>query len=363
MRSRVHSNISGRELMRRGPLQLAPEQCGQYRDLRQLGIGLDAVVANDAALVGPALGSLGGPFWKLQNWLPGVVRQITQVRLIDELIGVMAVGAWEDAEVVQTTSELAALPELYGDHTNIPLANYRFGYERREIVRFEQGFMISKLEEARASKFDFNDEAEKRAAVALAMDIIRNRVGFNGYNAPETRIYGFLNDPNLPAYTTLPNGAGGSSSWASKTFLEICADIRKMMIELEVGSGGNIRTETDAVTMAIPLGHSQYLGLVDATGVTSVRDWARRTYPNLRFVSAPELIAANGGANVIYVYADRVPADDSTDDGSVIVQMVPARFQALGVEVRAKGRVEDFTNALGGVLIKRPWAIKRYSGV
>ena len=354
MRSPIHSSYTGRELVQRGPLQLTAEDALHYDQLQSIGIGMDG------ALVGPAGGNLGTPVQFLQAWLPGVVRQVTRIRNIDSLAGLQTVGSWEDEEIVQTASELVGKAELYGDVTNIPLANYNATYERRSILRFEQGAMIGKLEEARAAKSNVSLAIEKRAAAAEALDIIRNRVGFFGYNQPDTRVFGYLNDPQLPAYQTVAAGSGGLT-WAAKTFLEITADIREAVTALVTQSGGRVRPQAVDMTLALPLGFEEFLGVISDFGV-SVGDWLAKTYPRIRVESAPELLGANGGANVFYLYAERVE-DSGTDGGEVIVQMVPARFQALGVENRAKGVVEDYTNALAGVMVKRPYAVVRRSGI
>jgi hypothetical protein len=364
MQSKVLSHVGARELVRRGPLVIqGPQAAAALNQLGQMGIGLDAVVdAMDSALVGPAIGSLGTPAQFLQNWLPGIVRQVTRVRNIDELIGVSVIGSWEDEEVVQTASELTGKAELYGDASNIPLANYNPTYERRSVIRFEQGLLVGRLEEARAAKANLNMAVEKRAAAALSLDIARNRVGFFGFNSPDTRVFGFLNDPNLPGYVSVPSGAT-DTEWSTKDFLEITADIRLFHVNLVNNSGGNIKVGPggDAITMAMPLGFSQYMGVTSEFG-NSVGEWMATTYPTTRYVESPELTGANGGANVIYIYAEDVD-DGSTDDGRVFIQIVPARFQALGTEQRAKSYVEDYTNALAGVMVKRPWAVGRYTGV
>ena len=93
-----------------------------------------------------------------------------------------------------------------------------------------------------------------------------------------------------------------------------------------------------------------------------MREWLRDTYPAVRVVSAPELNGANGGENVFYLYADNV-TDSSTDDGRTFVQIVPTRFMSLGVEQQAKAYVEDYTNATAGVMVKRPYAVVRRSGI
>lgn len=355
MRSQIHTSFTGRELVQRGPLQLTEDQVlAALPQLAKIGIGMDS------ALVGPAGGNLGTPAQFLQNWLPGIVRQVTKVRNADALIGVQTVGSWEDEEVVQTASELTGKAELYGDVANIPLANYNATYERRSIIRFEQGVMMGTLEEARAAKANISMAVEKRAAAAESLDIIRNRVAFFGYNQPDTRVFGFLNDPNLPAYANVAAGAGGLP-WSGKTFEEITRDIREMVTALVTQSGGRIRPQDTDMTLALPLGFEEYMGVTSDFGV-SVGDWLSKTYPRIRVETAPELAGANGGANVAYLYAERV-ADSGTDGGEVIAQIVPARFQALGVEKRAKGVVEDYTNALAGVMIKRPYGVIRRSGL
>lgn len=353
--------LSGREIAARGPLNIPAGARVDLARLREMGIGLDAAFAADAALTGPASGATGAPYWQLQNWLPGIIRQITRIRAIDELAGVLTSGSWSDEEIIARTSEMSGSAELYGDAANIPLANYKAGYERRSVVRFELGFMITKLDEEREARAGISASEEKRASVARALDIARNRVGFYGFNAPDTRCFGFLNDPNLPAYSTLPNGAGGTPTWSTKTFLEITADLRRGVVDLINRSQGNFRPDRDNFNVALPLGYDEYLGVTSDFGV-SVRDWFTKTYSKGRFTSAPELNAANGGANVMYMYAESIP-DSGTDDEQVIIQVVPSRLEMVGVENRAKGRVEDFTNATAGCVVKRPYAVVRYSGL
>jgi len=367
MNSVIHNSMTGREAVKRGPLKIQPEHVGEYAQLERIGIhGMDkietAAFGMDSSLVGPAGGNLGAPAQFLQMWLPGMVTQVTAVRNIDKLIGMTTVGAWEDEEVVQTLSQLVGKAELYGDSQNVPLANYDVTYERRTIIRFELGMIVDRLEEARGSKQNINMAAQKRNAAARALDIQRNRIGFYGYNTTDTRCDGFLNDPNLPAYVNVAAGAGGLP-WSGKTFLEITKDIRTAVTALVTRSGGNIDPMSDDLTLAIPLGHEQYMSVTSDFGI-SVADWIAKSYPKMRIASAPELQLANGGANVFYLYADKPGMDgDSTDDGMTFSQNVPTRFMALGTEVRAKGYLEDYTNATAGVLLKRPWAVVRYSGI
>jgi hypothetical protein len=208
-----------------------------------------------------------------------------------------------------------------------------------------------------------SSQNEKRIGAAVALDIQRNQVGFVGYNSGADRTYGFLNDPNLLAYTTVANGASSSPLWSSKTTLEIITDLLTAFKTLEVQSGGNIQPKRDETTLALPTGFDAYLGTPTTLGY-SVNAWLKDNYPKCRVVTAPQLAAANGSANVFYLFADKMESDpDSTDDGRTWMQAVPAKFQTLGVQQMSKGVIEDFTNATAGVMCKRPMAVTRWSGI
>lgn len=357
---------------------MTAEDVADYAELRTFGIdigdaralaqmaafGMDAAPNVNTPVFSP---SITNPVQFLQNWLPGFVSTVTQARTIDELIGVATVGDWEDEEIIQGLMEPIGLAQPYGDYTNIPLASWNLEFARRTIVRFEQGMRVGHLEELRAGKLRVSSAARKRAAAAVALDIVRNRVGFYGFNNGDGRTYGFLNDPNLPAYTTVAEGEGGSPLWSSKTFLEITADIRAAVGALIVQGGGLIKAGPNAnnatpMTLALPLGSDNYLGVTSEFG-NSVAAWLAETYPNIRVVSAPELTGANGGANVFYLWADRIDDGESDDGGQTFMQIVPTRFKTIGVEQQAKAYVEDYANASAGVMVKRPYAVVRRSGI
>lgn len=359
-------------------LQSAQIDAGTMEVLSSLGIDfmregvMDAMLnahgfdANDVGIA-PVSGntltspSIATPVQFLQAWLPGFVRTITAARKIDEFIGISTAGSWEDEEIVQGVLEPVGGAIPYTDHGNVPLASWNANFERRTIVRMELGMQVGLLEEARTTRVRINTSAEKRASVGLALDIQRNRIGFYGYNSGANRTYGFLNDPALSAYVTVANGASTSPLWSTKTMEEICRDLRAALSALRTSSRDTIDPEKTPVTLGLPTSRIDFLSTINALGL-SVRAWLRDTYPNVRIESAPELDDANGGAAVFYLYADSV-VDGATDDSRTWVQVVPAKFMALGVEKRTKTYLEDYSNATAGVMLKRPYAVKRYTGI
>ena len=365
--SKERSHIGPRQVR---PVVMSAQDAQDYRALGNVGINFGPSVVsgmahyfgmddNQGGLTAPTIAT---PVQFLQNWLPGFVRVITAARKIDELTGITTAGSWDDEEVVQGVLENIGNAVPYGDYTNVPVSSWSASFERRSVVRFEHGITVGRLEQDRATRMRLDSAASKRSSSALALEIQRNLVGFYGYNGGQNRTYGFLNEPALPAYFNLPAGASGQTEWAAKAFLEITADIRHMAATLQTQSQDTINPESTEITLALATNVYQYLSVTSDFGI-SVRDWLQKTYPKMRVVSAPQLNNANGGANVAYMYAERIDGDMSDDDGRVWTQVVPAKFQALGVEQRAKAYVEDYTNATAGVMLKRPYAVVRAAGL
>ena len=365
MRSRIsqeHSFIAARNVR-----PLKGFNVKEYEGLSKIGIGLDnrsvrkLMYGMDAIQPSVTTGSIGTPVQFLQNWLTGFVFVITAARKIDELVGIMTTGAWEDEEVVQGILERVGTSVNYGDYTNVPLSSWNTNFNFRTVVRFEEGVRVGILESARAARLRVDDAGMKRESAALALEIARNSVGFNGFNAGDNNTYGFLNDPGLPSYLTVANGASASPLWSTKTYLEIAKDIRTAIVQLRTQSQDTIDPESVDLTLAVATDSVDWLSTTSDFGI-SVRDWMQKAYPRIRVVSAPQLNNANGGANVFYLYAD-VINDQSTDGGRVFIQPVPAKFMVLGVQQLAKAFEEDFSNATAGVMCKRPYAVCRYTGI
>lgn len=317
--------------------------------------GMDAIPAAIQPTITTA--SIQVPIQFLQNWLPGFVFAVTAPREIDEFVGISTSGSWEDAEVVQGILERIGYPTLYGDLTNIPFSSWNTNFYTRNVVRFEEGMHIGKLETAEAARMRVDNAGMKRQAAALNLDIVRNAVGYYGFNNGDNNTYGFLNDPGLPAYVQVASGVGGFL-WSQKTFLEICKDIRTAVVALRNNSQGLINPQKVKLTLAVAVDSVDWLSTTSDFGI-SVSDWLKQAYPNIRVVSAPQLNSANAGDNVFYLYAEEIN-DMSTDDGRTFIQVVPAKFIVLGVQQMAKSYQEDYSNATAGTWCKRPFAVVRF---
>lgn len=320
-------------------------------------------VGMDAGFAAPATAaSLPTPVQFLQTWLPGFIKVMTAARKIDDIVGVKNVGSWEDQEIVQGIVEPAGVATEYGDFTNIPLANWNTNFIKRTIVRGEMGIQVGLLEEGRSAAMRLSSAETKRQTAAVGLEMLRNAIGFYGWNAGNNQTFGFLNDPYLPAY--IASSVTGGWAGTNGNFQSITGDIRMAIVQLRTQSQDQIDPKKVQLTLALPTDKVDLLSITTDFGV-SVADWLEQTYPNIRVVSAPELGAANGGADVFYLFAEEIDSsvDGSTDGGETFSQLIQSKFITLGVEKRAKSYVEDYSNGTAGVLCKRPWAVVRVTGI
>jgi len=374
--SKVHHISKTRNSAKMGGVALDEAQIAALakdpKTMRRIGVAMDQAfaknalsVAMDAGLTQPVTTSSAGvPVQFLQEFLQGVVHILTVARRGDVLAPVMTVGDWSDEEIVMTILEHLGQPELYKDHGDIPIAAWNATYERRTVVRFELGAEMTKLDEDRSSKAGFNSMNEKRAAVALAFEILRNEIFFYGFNGGANRTYGILNDPNLPAFVTVANGASAAPEWSSKTVAERVTDIVTAVSALRTQSGSQVDPESMSLKLGIASSVKDLMNESDSsfTNGMTVNEWLQKNYPNISVEAIPEFDEADGGDNVFYLYAETVEGS-GTDGGQTIAQLVPTKMTALNTVQTLRGVSEGYTNATAGCLVKRGYAVVRYSAI
>jgi hypothetical protein len=343
--------LSGREIAKRGSLDVSKHSF-TVGEMEQAGfIGMQTM---DGALTGPAVNS--GAFNRdfLAHQMAGVIRVATAKRTLDEITGVVTAGNWYDADIVWDVEALTGKAELYGDTSNTPLASFSMDEERRGIVSFELGLLVGKKEEARMSARGVNSTERKRMAVQEALEQAREEVGYIGMASTDTRVFGLLNDPNLPNYV------GVSAPWT--TFAIVTKDLADMFGALADGSGGRIVEDT-SMTLVIAAAKRAVMSYPNTDGMgETVKQWLDNNYPNARVMFTNRFNAANGSANVAYLYADNVDLDESAATATIL-QIVPAKYIAIGSEQRAKGFMEVSANATAGVFVAYPWAVTRKTGI
>lgn len=324
--------------------------------LDSLGIGIKSG-AMDALPLTVTTANTGTPVQFLQTWIPEAIYIATAPRKADEVMGRDIIGRWEDEEIVRKVVERTGQASLYTDTGNVPLSDDNVNFETRSVVRLEKGVQVLRLEEARASAMQINTEKEKRDGASEALAIGLNNIAFYGVNNGENRTYGYFNDPYLPAYVTVANGASGDSEWSTKTFAEIIADLQTAISQLIKQSNGLFDPKRDDFKLVIPPQQETFLSTPSTQYGATVIKWINENYPKMEIVTAPQLTAANGGVDVFYMHADYLNGQ------KVMSQNVQTVFMFLGFEKKAKGNLEDYTAATAGFMLNMPIGLVRYSGI
>lgn len=347
-------HITGRELLS----GVKPKLDAQWTPAELDALGFSGIETMDSALQGPAVhsGFIDPKF--LTTQFGGVIRQPVSRSSVDALIGMTVVGSYDDEYIEFDIMESTGRAELYGDHADIPLANFIYTQDKRGIVRYEQGFEVGYLEQSRMAKRNIDNASEKRRAAKQALDMSREDIGYYGFYNESTRTFGLLNEPNLPPYETT------NTQWAGADFAVITNDIANMVSQLEVQSEYRIKEDMQ-MTLVLPAGFGRFLNVANNAGNgQTVKEWLRYAYPNLRVLQTPQFVGANGGSNVAYLFVDNVELEDGeTATSQSLVQIVPTQYHLIGSQQREKVYTETALNATAGVVAIHPWAITRLSGI
>jgi len=335
--------------------------------LRQLGFAANRNAIMDSAPVAlQTTASITTPVQFLQTFLPGVVRIFQAPLKLEETIGFTQAGYWEDSEIVQRIMEWTGYAREYGDYSAKPNANWNMNFAKRNVVRFEVGVEVQRLQEARASRGMVSDTEEKQGAAALILQQVLNLVGYNGYNSGNNLTYGYLNDPGLPAYVPCAStGTGSSPLWSTKTWLQQQADLITMFSGLMTQTKGRVDPagpNGTPTTLNIPVSMWPYFQGTNTLGNLTLSGWMEMAYPNCRIISSPNLDGAASTLNAMYLFADEV-ANTGSDDGSTFRQVIPAKFMALGTQQLVGGYKTGYSCATAGTFCLRPIAVYRASSM
>jgi hypothetical protein len=311
------------------------------------------------ALTDPSIGNL--PQF-LTNALTGVIRNLTAPRRSRDILGVTIAGDWEDEYILQRIETIIGQTQLYGDVADVTQASVNRGWMYREIVRFMGSVSVKRLEADRAAKNGFDDVGAKHAALARAFAITENKVSLFGWAGK--RCFGFLNDPLLPAWSPVAStGTGASPLWSTKTYDLMQADITSSVQDLIDRSNGHFSGD-EAFTWSIPKYLTKYLATRNTLGTISLKQWFAETYPMARTVVLPELDGAVSTLNGWIMHIEKTfAADDSTDSGYTIENIVQKQMFQLSTIPQKTGFSEYYSSAQTGVMVKRPWAFSRRSSM
>jgi hypothetical protein len=228
---------------------------------------------------------------------PKVVEILTAPRAARLLLSESKKGDWQHEYFKFRVDELVGREVPYSDNANDGSSDVNSNWLSREQYRFQTTISYGELEMNVAGLSLLDLVGAKQRAAATILDVAANKYAF--YGVAGKHIYGFLNDPNLPAAQAV--GAGATSTkigWSGKLPEEIYADILECFQNLVVQTQGLV-TQTQPLKLALTPGMSVHLAKASQFNV-SVQDMLNKFFSNLEIVPVPELNTLGGERAVLF---------------------------------------------------------------
>ncbi|WNN42798.1 major capsid family protein [Winslowiella toletana] len=246
-------------------------------------------IVNDAALITTPNSTI--PAELLAYIDPTVIEILTAPRNARELFNEEKRGDWTTPYFKWRADEITGNTAAYSDFGQFGVSGFNSEWHTREQYRFQTIIEYGDLEQDMASQVKINLAASKQRSAATTIDIDANKFYLLGVAGKE--IYGVLNDPNLPASTT-PISVDGVTAWSSKDAIARYNDVIKLFTQLVTQLSGLV-DEKSRLKLATSPALRTLLAEPTQLGVT-VMSMLKEYFPNLEFVSLPQLGAAHAPA-------------------------------------------------------------------
>ncbi|AQT05318.1 major capsid family protein [Acetobacter persici] len=323
------------------------------------GMIANSLLASDALAqdAQPALSTTasGGIPAFMSAWVdPALIKVAFAPMRAAELLGEVRKGDWVTRTaifpMIETTGEVSS----YGDWNGNGQVSLNPTYPDRQSYHYQVFVSWGEMELALAGQARLQWAASLREAAALKLNKFQNQTYFFGING--LRLYGYLNDPRLPAAITPAIKAAGGTGWATATPEERQDDVIALINQLRSQTAGLVDTETPMVLGLSPT----RMGLLtrrNSFGL-SAASLLKDTYPNLRFVQAVEYGDAAGSATqTMQIMAEHVGAQKTAETAFT------EKLRAHAVVTDASAWKQKLSQGTWGAIIYVPAGIATMAGL
>ncbi|MCC6105393.1 major capsid family protein [Acetobacter sp.] len=323
------------------------------------GMIANALLATDAMALDaqPALSTsanAGIPAF-MSAWVdPALIKVAFAPMRAAELLGEVRKGDWVTRTAIfpmlETTGEISS----YGDWNANGQVSLNPSYPERQSYHYQVFLSWGEMELALAGQARLQWVASLREAAALKLNKFQNQTYFFGVSG--LRLYGYLNDPRLPAAITPAIKAAGGTTWDTATPEERQDDVIALINLLRKQTAGLVDTETPMVLGLSPT----RMGLLtrrNSFGL-SAASLLKDTYPNLRFVQAVEYGDATGSTvQTMQIMAEHVDAQKTAETAFT------EKLRAHAVVTDASAWKQKLSQGTWGAIIYMPAGIATMTGL
>lgn len=271
-----------------------------------------------------------------------------------ELLGEVRKGDWVTRTAIFPMLETTGQVSSYGDWNTNGQVSLNPSYPERQSYHYQVFLSWGEMELALAGQARLQWVASLREAAALKLNKFQNQTYF--YGVKGLRLYGYLNDPRLPAAITPAIKAAGGTTWDTATPEERQDDVIALINQLRKQTAGLVDTETPMVLGLSPT----RMGLLtrrNSFGL-SAASLLKDTYPNLRFVQAVEYgDSAASTVQSMQVMAEHVDGQKTAETAFT------EKLRAHAVVTDASAWKQKLSQGTWGAIIYMPAGIATMSGL
>lgn len=314
------------------------------------------LMAMDAALITAPNTTVPAQF--LQYISPDVIAILTAKRAATAILDEKKVGDWTTAMYQFRTEEYTGSTGPYSDYGDGPASGVNNEWNNRQQYIFETTITYGDLEVEMSAQAKIDLIAGKQRGAAEIIRTDSNKFYLLGVAGK--KIYGLLNEPNLPPAIT-PNIVSGAISWPEKLSIEndlgtraIYNDFLKLFGQLQDQSGGLIDEMTEMTLLISP---TRSVQLTMATNYNvSAREMIRTNYPNLKVETVPQLSSETAGETMMLMVKSYMGND--TAELAFGEKMRQGRLVPGTSSFRQK-----FSASTYGTILKMPFAFAVMTGI
>lgn len=268
--------------------------------------------------------------------------------------GEVSKGDWTTAAAQFPVVEMTGRTAPYTDFAEAGVSGVNYNFLQREQYRFSTHIYYGDYEEAIHGAARINLVADKQRAAAFTIDTDANK--FYLFGVEGLPLYGFLNDPNMPAAITAnPTGVGSSTAWVDKETQRIYEDVLTLFSELVSQSRSWINHTSKLVLVMSP---ELSVRLAYATEFNiSVMDMLNKYFTNLSIVTLPELSEDVASQERMILFTPEIRGMKSGE------LAFSDKMRTSRVVEHLSSYEQKFTSTTYGTLIYLPWAFAQMVGM
>lgn len=301
-------------------------------------------IAQDAALA--TVPNLGVPIELTAYMDPEVIPILTAARNAREIFKDKKIGDWTTPYFRFPVEEITGSTQPYSDDANGVTTDVNYNWPAREQYVFQTTQRYGDREQAVSSKAKIDLASRKQQAAARIIEIDANKFRLLGVDGKA--IYGLLNDPNLPAATTV-------SSWTNAAPDVIYKSILTNLFAPLATRSGSLIDNSSNLILAVSPAMNTALGTTSTYGKTTM-DMLNGYFPNLKVVSLPELSSLTAGDTIYMIATDVLGADTAVYPFGLL-------YEAGRVVPRMSSFEQKFKASTYGCMVYYPFAISSIIGM